>query len=166
MDKHRCNTGTPESLHKARSSPRMGWEIPCCPKCGAANKAANKQCKQTVQTNSATHQTHSRGDIFKAANKQCWKPSSQRCDIVLSDALITSHLLLLTMSAVGREPFLQLASCPFQIARVTSDWVVCDSILVVSSCFAVDSACSLSHHAFKPVTSAESFAWPSALEWC
>ena len=57
------------------------------------------------------------------------------------------------------------------IACVTSDWVVCDSILVVSSCSAVDSACSLSHHAFKPITSAESFAWPVCPQmvltaWC
>lgn len=60
----------------------------------------------------------------------------------------------------NRLHILALSNQIHWIACVTSDWVVCDSILVVSSCFAVDSACSLSHHAFKPITSAESFAWP------
>jgi hypothetical protein len=55
---------------------------------GKFRAAQNVVLQTKLQTNSATHQTHSRGDIFKAANKQCWKPSSQRCDIVKSVSLM------------------------------------------------------------------------------
>ena len=51
---------------------------------GKFRAAQNVVLQTKLQTNSATHQTHSRGDIVKTANKQCWKPSSQRCDIVSS----------------------------------------------------------------------------------